>query len=52
MKRMALSHPLSAEVSLRSHCAEGRRKEMQRISMASEALAQPQTSRKSQWNLP
>ena len=42
-KRIALSHPLSVVVSLRSHSADGNKKEMQMISTASLPLAQPQT---------
>ena len=45
IKRMADNQPLSSEVSFKSHVAAGRTKEMQRISTASLALAQPQTKR-------
>jgi hypothetical protein len=41
---VAESQPLSALVSLRSHSAEGMRKEMQRTSTASLAFDRPQTS--------
>ena len=42
---MALRTPLSSDESARSHSADGSRKETERISMASEALAQPQMKR-------
>ena len=43
MNAVALSHPLSDVVNFKSHSAEGKRKEMQRSSIASLALAQPHT---------
>jgi hypothetical protein len=42
---MADNQPLSLDDNFRSHVAEGRTNEMQRISMASLALAQPQTNK-------
>ncbi|KAF3855152.1 hypothetical protein F7725_023207 [Dissostichus mawsoni] len=49
---LAVSRPMSEELSSRSQRAVGRRKDTQRISTASLALAQPQTTNSSQWNNP
>lgn len=49
---LAVSRPMSDELSSRSQRAVGRRKDTQRISTASLALAQPHTSSSSQWNKP
>lgn len=51
-KMLAVSRPMSDELRCRSQRAVGRRNDTQRISTASLALAQPHTSRSSQWNRP
>ena len=51
-KILAVSRPMSEELSSRSQRAVGRRKDTQRISMASLALAHPHTTSSSQWNKP
>lgn len=51
-KMLAVSSPMSEELRCRSQRAVGRRNDTQRISTASLALAQPHTSRSSQWNRP
>lgn len=51
-KMLAVSRPMSEELSSRSQRAVGRRKDTQRISTASLALAQPHTTSSSQWNKP
>lgn len=51
-KMLAVSRPMSEELSSRSQRAVGRRKDTQRISTASLALAQPHTTNSSQWNKP
>lgn len=49
---LAVNRPMSDELRCRSQRAVGRRNDTQRISTASLALAQPHTSRRSQWNRP
>lgn len=51
-KMLAVSRPMSVELSTRSQRAVGRRKDTQRISMESLAVAQPHTANSSQWNKP
>lgn len=51
-KILAVSRPMSEELSCRSQRAVGRRKDTHRISTASLALAQPHTTKSSQWNKP
>lgn len=49
---LAVRSPMSAEVSRRSQRAVGRRNDTHRISTASLAFAQPQTTNSSQWKSP
>lgn len=51
-KMLAVSRPMSEELSNRSQRAVGRRKDTQRTSTESLALAQPHTTNSSQWNKP